>query len=100
VGARLIATRPEDGGTAPPGAALVAVLALEGEWSAEGLRVRLDGADVTARCQIRTDRAWPPRRAEIVLTAVSGGEHRAELEWPGSAPHVWRFTVARDSAAS
>jgi hypothetical protein len=93
VGARLIATRPEDGGTGPPGAAIVAVLELEGGWSQEGLRVRLDGEDVTERCAIRTDRAWPPRRAEIVLAGVSAGEHRAELEWPGGGPHTWRFAL-------
>jgi hypothetical protein len=94
VGARLIATRPEDGETGPPGMPIVAVLALEGDWSEEGLRVRLDGVDVTERCAIRTDRAWPPRRAEIVLADVGAGEHRAELEWPGGAPHAWRFAVS------
>ena len=96
MGARLIATRPDDGETGPRGAAIVAVLELEGDWSEEGLRFRLDGEDVTGRCAIRTDRAWPPRRAEIVLTGVGSGEHRAELEWPGGEPHAWRFALGSD----
>jgi hypothetical protein len=93
VGARLSATRPSDGETAAPGAAVVAVLELEPGWSDEGLFLHLDGEDVTARCAIRTDRAWPPRRAEVVLGDVEPGEHRAELRWPGGA-HAWSFAVA------
>jgi hypothetical protein len=96
VGALLVATRPEEGETGPAGAAVVAVLELDGDWSEEGLRVRLDGEDVTGRCAIRTDRAWPPRRAEIVLAGVSSGEHRAELEWPGGRPQAWNFALAAD----
>ena len=95
MGARLIATRPVDGGTGPPDTAVVAILELEEGWSEDGVRLRLDGEDVTARCAIRTDRAWPPRRAEIVLTGVGPGTHSAELEWPGGdGPHLWRFVVA------
>ena len=72
MGARLIATRPEDGETRPPGAAIVAVLELDGDWSEEGLRVRLDGEDVTDRCAIRTDRASITSKNNT-LTARSGG---------------------------
>ena len=81
MGARLIATRPPDGETAAPGAAVVAVLAIEGDWSAESVRVWLDGVEATDRCEVRVDRAWPPRRAEVVLTTVPGGAQRVELRW-------------------
>jgi hypothetical protein len=94
VGARLIATRPPDGETAAPGAAVVAVLALDPDWSQEGVRMWLDGAEVTARCAIRTDRAYPPRRAEIVLTDVDPGEHVAELQWAEHGRASWRFAIA------
>jgi hypothetical protein len=94
VGARLIATRPPDGETAAPGAAVVAVLAIEGAWSAESVRVWLDGAEATDRCAIRTDRAWPPRRAEVVLTGVEAGQHLAELRWQDGGEASWRFAVA------
>jgi hypothetical protein len=77
VGARLIATRPQDGETAAPGAAVVAVLAIEGEWAPDGLRMWLDGTEVTERCAVRTDRAWPPRRAELVLWTWA-----PESTWP------------------
>jgi hypothetical protein len=93
VGARLIATRPPDGETAAPGAAVVAVLALEGEWSPESLRMWLDGREVTDRLAIRTDRAWPPRRAEVVLTSVTAGQHEAELRWPEGGEASWRFAI-------
>jgi hypothetical protein len=62
----------------------------------EGLRMSLDGEDVTDRCAIRTDRAQPPRRAEIVLAGVPAGEHAAELEWPGGGSHAWRFALTAD----
>jgi hypothetical protein len=93
VGARLIATRPPDGETAAPGAAVVAVLALEGEWAPEGVRVWLDGVEVTERSAIRTDRAWPPRRAEVVITGVDAGEHVAEVRWPEDGRASWRFAI-------
>ena len=93
MGARLIATRPPDGETAAPGAAVVAVLALDPEWSEEGVRMWLDGTEVTERCAIRTDRSYPPRRAEIVLMDVGAGEHVAELEWAEDARASWRFEV-------
>jgi hypothetical protein len=93
VGARLIATRPEDGETAAPGAAVVAVLAIEGDWSPDAVRMWLDGADVSGRFAIRTDRAWPPRRAEVVLPEVGPGEHEAELSWGEDSRATWRFAV-------
>jgi hypothetical protein len=93
VGARLIATRPPDGETAAPGAAVVAVLALDTDWSADDVRMWLDGKDVTERCAIRTDRAYPPRRAEVVLTDVGAGEHVAELQWEEGDRASWRFAV-------
>jgi hypothetical protein len=93
VGARLIATRPPDGGTAAPGAAVVAVLELDPDWSPEGLRMWLDDAEVTARCAIRTDRAWPPRRADVVLAEVEEGEHVARLRWSGGDEATWCFAV-------
>jgi hypothetical protein len=93
VGARLIATRPPDGETAAPGAAVVAVLAIDPGWSPDGLRMWLDGAEVTERCAVRLDRAWPPRRAELVLPGVESGEHLAELSWPGGRAS-WRFAIA------
>jgi hypothetical protein len=70
----------------------VVVLELDPGWSPEGLRLDVDGVDVTDRCEIRTDRAWPPRRAEIVLSGLAPGEHEAELRSPGADPHVWRFS--------
>ena len=94
MGARLIATRPPDGETAAPGAAVVAVLAIEGDWSADSVRVWLDGAEATDRCAVRTDRAWPPRRAEVVLTGVEAGQHLAELRWQDGGEASWRFAVA------
>ena len=94
MGARLIATRPPDGETAAPGAAVVAVLAIEGAWSPESVRVWLDGAEATGRFAIRTDRAWPPRRAEVVLTGVEAGQHVAELRWQDGGRASWRFAVA------
>jgi hypothetical protein len=93
VGARLIATRPPDGETAAPGAAVGAVLALDPHWSPDSVRMWLDGAEVTERCAIRTDRAWPPRRAEVVLMDVGAGEHMAELEWAEGDRAAWRFAV-------
>jgi hypothetical protein len=93
VGARLIATRPPDGGTAAPGAAVVAVLELDPDWSPEGLRMWLDDGEVTARCAIRTDRAWPPRRADVVLADVEEGEHVARLRWSDGDEATWRFAV-------
>jgi hypothetical protein len=71
----------------------VAVLEIDPGWSPEGLRLTVDGEDVTARCQIRTDRAWPPRRAEIVLAGLSSGDHRAELSAPGAGQHEWGFHI-------
>jgi hypothetical protein len=94
VGARLIATRPPDGETAAPGAAVVAVLAIEGDWSPDSVRVWLDGADATGRSAIRTDRGWPPRRAEVVITDVEAGQHVAELSWQDGGRATWRFAVA------
>jgi hypothetical protein len=72
---------------------LVAVLELDPGWSPEGLRLLLDGEDVTGSCEIRTDRAWPPRRAEVVLAGLTPGAHRAELTGPGADPHEWSFRV-------
>jgi hypothetical protein len=94
LGGRLIATRPQEGETAAPGAAVVAILAIEGDWSPDGVRMRLDGADVSGRFAIRTDRAWPPRRAEVVLPDVGPGEHVAELSWGEGGQASWRFAVA------
>jgi hypothetical protein len=94
VGARLIATRPPDGETAAPGAAVVAVLAIDPDWSPDGVRMWLDGTDVTERCAVRLDRAWPPRRAEVVLAGVRAGEHEAEVRWPDDGRASWQFTVA------
>jgi hypothetical protein len=93
VGARLIATRPPDGGTAAPGAAVVASLGLGSDWSPEGVRMWLDDDDVTERCAIRTDRAWPPRRADVVLPDVDEGEHVARIMWSGGGEATWRFSV-------
>ena len=92
MGARLTATRPPDGGTAAPGAAVVAVLELDPDWSPDGLRMWLDEVEVTERCGVRTDRAFPPRRAEVVLTGVEEGEHEARLAWVGGE-ESWRFAV-------
>jgi hypothetical protein len=94
VGARLLATRPPDGATAAPGAAVVAVLGLDPDWSPDAVRMWLDGVEVTERCAIRTDRAYPPRRAEIVLADVGPGEHVADLEWAADGRASWRFAVA------
>ena len=94
MGARLIATRPSDGETAGPGAAVVAVLALDPDWSVDDVRMWLDGAEVTDQCAIRTDRAYPPRRAEIVLADVGPGEHTAELRWAQDGHASWRFAIA------
>lgn len=93
MGTRLIATRPPDGETAPPGAAVVAVLALDPDWSPDDVRMWLDGVEVTERCAIRTDRAYPPRRAEVVLAEVGPGEHVADLEWGEGGRASWRFGV-------
>ncbi len=68
-------------------------------WGAEGagLALELDGEDVTARCALRTDRMWPPRRVELVLRAggLSAGPHEAVVRWSGAdgAPrrHAWAF---------
>ena len=94
MGARLIATRPPDGGTAAHGAAVVAVLELESAWSPEDVRMWLDETEVTERCAIRTDRGWPPRRAEVVLAEVEEGDHVARLQWSGEDEATWRFSVA------
>jgi hypothetical protein len=99
MGARLIATRPPDGGTAAPGAAVVAVLELDPDWSPEGVRMWLDEDEVTGRCAIRVDRAWPPRRADVVLAEVEEGEHVARLRLPGEDEASWRFSVRGESAA-
>ena len=93
MGARLIATRPPNGGTAAPGAAVVAVLELDPDWSPEAVRMWLDEDEVTGRCAIRTDRGWPPRRAEVVLAGVAEGEHVARLGWSGEDEATWRFSV-------
>ena len=92
MGARLIATRPPDGETAAPGAAVVAVLGLDPDWSPDGLAMWLDDVDVTERIAVRTDRAFPPRRAEVVLTGVEEGEHAARLVWAGDEAN-WSFSV-------
>jgi hypothetical protein len=52
----------------------------------------LDDADVTARCAIRTDRASPPRRADVVLAEVEEGDHVARLAWSGGEA-TWSFSV-------
>jgi hypothetical protein len=93
VGTRLIATRPPDGGSAAPGAAVVAVLELDPDWSPDGLRMWLDEDEVTERCAVRTDRVWPPRRAEVVLADVEEGEHVARLRWSAGEEASWRFAV-------
>jgi hypothetical protein len=69
------------------------MLELDAGWSPAGLRLLLDGEDVTGRCEIRTDRAWPPRRAEIVLSGLTPGAHEAELSCPGADPHAWGFHI-------
>jgi hypothetical protein len=94
LGARLIATRPPDGETAAPGAAVVAVLAIDPGWSPDGVQMWLDGTEVTERFAVRLDRAFPPRRAELVLTGVDSGEHVAELRWPEDGMASWRFAIA------
>jgi hypothetical protein len=68
------------------------VVDLEG-GSPDGIRLSVDGEDVTDRCAIRVDRAHPPRRAEVVVRDLTAGEHRAELAWPGGR-HEWRFEIA------
>jgi hypothetical protein len=95
MGARLVATRPPDGGSAAPGAAVVAMLELDPDpdWSPEGVRMWLDEDEVTGRCAIRTDRGWPPRRADVVLAEVEEGEHVARLRWSGEDEASWRFSV-------
>lgn len=57
------------------------MLELDPGWSPEGLRLVVDGEDVTGRCEIRTHRSWPPRRAQIVLSGLAAGapQSRAEL---------------------
>jgi hypothetical protein len=64
------------------------------EGSPEGVRLLLDGREVTARCRLRVDRAWPPRRTELLLADLSPGEHHAELRWDGGARHEWRFALS------
>lgn len=49
----------------------------------EDLRLLIDGEDVTGRCAVRTDRAHPPRRAEIVLAGLPPGARDASLSWRG-----------------
>jgi hypothetical protein len=91
----VIATEPAAGARVAPGTTITARLRLAPGSAPHGLALRLDGEDVTARCALRTERAHPPRRADLVLAGPLGpGEHEAVLSWsrpPGT--HAWRFTV-------
>jgi hypothetical protein len=91
----VIATEPAAGARVPPGTTIVARLRLAPGSAPDGLSLRLDGEDVTARCALRTDRAHPPRRADLVLAGpLAAGEHEAVLSWPRPpGTHAWRFTV-------
>jgi hypothetical protein len=93
----VIATEPAAGARVPPGTTITARLRLAPGSGAEGLALRLDGEDVTARCALRVDRAHPPRRADLVLAGPPGaGEHEAVLSWPRPpGTHAWRFTVGQ-----
>jgi hypothetical protein len=91
----VIATEPAAGECVPPATAITARLRLAPASAPEGLALLLDGEDVTARCALRTDRAHPPLRADLVLAGpLAPGDHEAVLSWsrpPGT--HAWRFTV-------
>jgi len=104
MGVEVIATVPAQGGHAEDGVPLVASVRLAPDAPAPELRLALDGEDVTARCAVRTDRAHPPRRADLVLAGPLGaGEHEAEVSWltPGGAQrtHRWRFAVGGRTGA-
>ena len=72
------------GGDPPPGEADV--------------RVIVDGRDVTDACARRVDRAYPPRRVDLVYTPpapLASGVHEVRVEGPGVvAPAASRFTVS------
>ena len=92
-------TAPAPGSTVAPDATVVASLRLAPGGGVEGVRLALDGEDVTGRCAVRTDLAHPPRRADLVLAGpLAPGRHEAVVRWTADdgAPreHAWRFTVA------
>ena len=91
----VIATDPAPGAHVPPGTTVTASVRLEPGAAPGDLAVALDGADVTARCALRTDLAHPPRRADLVFAGpLDDGEHEIVVSL-GSAhgSHAWRFTV-------
>jgi hypothetical protein len=92
----VIATVPAPGARAPHDTPVVASVRLAPGASPGDLRLELDGEDVTGRCRLRTDRAHPPRRADLVLAGpLEAGEHEAILRRPAGGAHAWRFTVAQ-----
>jgi hypothetical protein len=98
----VVATDPADGARAPCATAVTVRLRLAPDDGAViGLALRLDGEDVTARCALRTDRAHPPLRAELVLPGpLAPGEHEAVVSWPQpGGTHAWRFAVADTARA-
>jgi hypothetical protein len=100
----LIATVPAAGATAAADTPLIASVRLAPRGRPEGLRLTLDGEDVTARCALRTDLAQPPRRADLVLAGpLAPGEHEAVVSWPEAAgaprEHAWRFAVGAGGPA-
>ena len=76
---------------------MAAVLRVAPGWDAQaaGLCLALDGEDVSHRCDLRTDRVWPPRRVELVLRDGAGpGPHEAVVTWDaGRERHAWAFEV-------
>jgi hypothetical protein len=93
------ATVPGPGDTASPDTPVVVSLRLAPGGGVEGVRMALDGEDVTARCLTRTDLVHPPRRADLVLAGpLAPGDHEAVVRWTADdgAPreHAWRFSVA------
>jgi hypothetical protein len=95
----VVATEPATGARAARATTLTVRLRLAPhDGAVVGLALRLDGEDVTARCALRTDRAHPPRRADLVLPGpLAPGEHEAVVSWPQpGGTHAWRFTVTTD----
>ncbi len=82
-----------------PSAPLAFTLHAEGEDEIDttGVTVNVDGADVTADCDVRVPRRWPSNRADFEYRPAGGwstAAHEVSVDWPGRMPQrAWSFVV-------
>ena len=63
------------------------------------MAVEVDGRDVTADCEVRLPKLWPPGRADYGYRPAAGwapGRHEVRVSWPEAADAArWSFEVER-----